>query len=410
MQLITEWFRRNFSNPQVVILGLFLFGLFAVLMLLGGMLAPVLAAIVIAYLLEGLVRVLVARGLPRLVAVWLVFLGFLFFVAVVLFGLLPLVSTQATQLVQEIPAILGKGQATLHKLPALYPEVISVEQIDEIIVGIRSELTDWGQAALSPSSVVGATTVLVYLILLPLLLFFFLKDKELIIHWFREFIPEESQLVAQVWGDVDRQIGNYVRGKFWEIIIVWGVSYLTFLVLGLQYPMVLSVCLGLSVLVPFVGVAVVTVAGNVNNSSPGGFYSCRVGQRDSVLVCGRTIDHDGAVEGRDLSRWRIDRDSVTPGRVTGRSVQRHLSGAGGRYHAARSDLDSTIVRTAAHCVAGDRNIATRRRDRSAGVFDEDAILTSRTIDRTVERDCRRACGCDIGIGINGDPIVAAGAH
>jgi len=259
MRLITEWFRRNFSNPQIVILGLFLLGLFAVLMLLGGMLAPVLAAIVIAYLLEGLVRVLVARGLPRLVAVLLVFLGFLFFVAVVLFGLLPLVSTQATQLVQEIPAILGKGQATLHKLPELYPEIISVEQIDEIIVGIRSELTDWGQAALSPSSVVGVTTVLVYLILLPLLLFFFLKDKELIIRWFRNFIPEESQLVTQVWGDVDRQIGNYVRGKFWEIIIVWGVSYLTFLILGLQYPMVLSVCLGLSVLVPFVGVAVVTV-------------------------------------------------------------------------------------------------------------------------------------------------------
>ena len=259
MRLITEWFRRNFSNPQIVILGLFLLGLFAVLMLLGGMLTPVLAAIVIAYLLEGLVRVLVARGLPRLVGVLLVFLGFIFFVAVVLFGLLPLVSTQATQLVQEIPAILGKGQATLHKLPELYPEIISVEQIDEIIVGIRSELTDWGQAALSPSSVVGVTTVLVYLILLPLLLFFFLKDKELIIRWFRNFIPEESQLVTQVWGDVDRQIGNYVRGKFWEIIIVWGVSYLTFLILGLQYPMVLSVCLGLSVLVPFVGVAVVTV-------------------------------------------------------------------------------------------------------------------------------------------------------
>ena len=259
MRLITEWFRRNFSNPQVVILGLFLISLFAVLILLGGMLTPVLAAIVIAYLLEGLVRVLVARGLPRLVGVLLVFLGFIFFVAVVLFGLLPLVSTQATQLVQEIPAILGKGQATLHKLPELYPEIISVEQIDEIIVGIRSELTDWGQAALSPSSVVGVTTVLVYLILLPLLLFFFLKDKELIIRWFRNFIPEESQLVTQVWGDVDRQIGNYVRGKFWEIIIVWGVSYLTFLILGLQYPMVLSVCLGLSVLVPFVGVAVVTV-------------------------------------------------------------------------------------------------------------------------------------------------------
>jgi len=62
-----------------------------------------------------------------------------------------------------------------------------------------------------------------------------------------------------VWRDVDRQIGNYVRGKFWEIIIVWLVSYLTFLILGLQYAMVLSVCLGISVLVPFVGVAVITI-------------------------------------------------------------------------------------------------------------------------------------------------------
>ena len=143
MQLITDWFRRNFSNPQVVILGLFLIGLFAVLMFLGGMLAPVLVAVVIAYLLEGLVGVLVRRGMPRLVAVLLVFLGFVLFITLVLFGLLPLVSKQTTQMVQEIPAILGKGQATLHKLPELYPEIISVEQIDEIIGSIRSELTEW---------------------------------------------------------------------------------------------------------------------------------------------------------------------------------------------------------------------------------------------------------------------------
>jgi putative permease len=102
-------------------------------------------------------------------------------------------------------------------------------------------------------------TILVYLILLPLLVFFFLKDKVTIIEWAKNFLPKEDELVVRVWRDVDRQIGNYVRGKFWEIIIVWGVSYLTFLVLGLRYAMVLSVCLGISVLVPFVGVAVVTI-------------------------------------------------------------------------------------------------------------------------------------------------------
>jgi putative permease len=109
------------------------------------------------------------------------------------------------------------------------------------------------------SSVIGLITILVYLILLPLLVFFFLKDKIVIIQWLRRFFPKEDELVVRVWRDVDRQIGNYVRGKFWEIIIVWLVSYLTFLLLGLQYAMVLSVCLGISVLVPFVGVAVITI-------------------------------------------------------------------------------------------------------------------------------------------------------
>ena len=119
------------------------------------MLAPVLAAIVIAYLLEGLVRVLVARGLPRLMAVLIVFIVFLCFVAAVLFGLLPLVSKQTTQLVQQIPAILGKGHEALLRLPELYPEILSVEQIDEFIGGIGSELTTWGQTGGLDIHVVG---------------------------------------------------------------------------------------------------------------------------------------------------------------------------------------------------------------------------------------------------------------
>ena len=55
------------------------------------------------------------------------------------------------------------------------------------------------------------------------------------------------------------RIGNYVRGKFWEIVIVWFACVVTFSVLGLQYTMLLAVLVGLSVLIPFVGAAVVTI-------------------------------------------------------------------------------------------------------------------------------------------------------
>ena len=261
MKMITDWFRYQFNNPQVVFLTLFLVLLFVVVVLMGNMLAPLLAAVVIAYLLEGLVGVLEKTRLPRLIAVLVVYFAFLLFVVLILFGLLPLLSQQATQFVQQIPSMLNVGQDVLLKLPESYPEIVSAEQIGEVMVLIRTELTSWGQKLLSVSlaSVMGLITILIYLILMPILIFFMMKDKEALVAWVARFAPSEHQLVGQVWSEVDRQIGNYVRGKFWEIVIVWFACVVTFSVLGLQYTMLLAVLVGLSVLIPFVGAAVVTI-------------------------------------------------------------------------------------------------------------------------------------------------------
>ncbi len=261
MKMITDWFRYQFNNPQVVFLTLFLVLLFVVVVLMGNMLAPLLAAVVIAYLLEGLVGVLEKTRLPRLIAVLVVYFAFLLFVVLILFGLLPLLSQQATQFVQQIPSMLNVGQDVLLKLPESYPEIVSADQIGEIIVVIRTELTSWGQKLLSVSlaSVMGLITILIYLILMPILIFLMMKDKEALVAWVSRFAPSEHQLVGQVWSEVDRQIGNYVRGKFWEIVIVWFACVVTFSVLGLQYTMLLAVLVGLSVLIPFVGAAVVTI-------------------------------------------------------------------------------------------------------------------------------------------------------
>ena len=68
-QLIRTWIHRYFSNPQMAILWLLLIVGFALVLLLGEMLAPVLAAIVIAYLLEGVNSLLIRRRVPRTAAV-----------------------------------------------------------------------------------------------------------------------------------------------------------------------------------------------------------------------------------------------------------------------------------------------------------------------------------------------------
>ncbi len=261
MQILADWFRRYLSDPQVLFLAVFLLTGFAIVLTMGHMLAPVLASIVIAYLLEGLVGHFERFGWPRLLAVLLVYVAFLFFVALVLFGVMPLVSRQVTDLVQQLPTMISAGQSVLMGLPERYPGIITPEQIDALIGSLRAEIANFGQLAVSwsMSSVVGIITILVYLFLMPLLVFFFLKDRDLILGWFQRYLPQHQKIAGTVWRDVDRQISNYVRGKFWEILVVWMVSYATFYTFGLNYSMLLGLVVGLSVIVPYIGASVVTV-------------------------------------------------------------------------------------------------------------------------------------------------------
>jgi putative permease len=201
------------------------------------------------------------HGLPRLIGVLLVFIGFLAFMAFVTFALLPLLSRQATQLFQLLPEMLTSGQDALMRLPQRYPDLFSEAQVRDLIDTIRIEALSYGQDVvfLSVSSVVSVITIGIYLILMPLLVFFFLKDKDRIIEWIVRFLPKDRGLVSQVWVEVDRQIGNYVRGKFIEILIVWVVIFFTFTLMGMQFAMLLGVLVGLSVLIPYIGAAAVTI-------------------------------------------------------------------------------------------------------------------------------------------------------
>ena len=261
MQSIRAWFERHLADPQVMGLAVVLLAGFFIIFLTGEMLAPVIASIIIAYLLEGLVGVFQRNGLPRLVAVLLVFLGFMAFMAFVFFALLPLLSRQATQLFQLLPEMLTNGQDTLMTLPQRYPELFSEAQVLDLIDSLRIEALAYGQhvVSISVSSVVSVITVAVYLILMPLLVFFFLKDKIRIVNWFVRFLPKDRGLLTQVWAEVDSQIGNYVRGKFIEILIVWVVTYLTFAIMGMDFAMLLGMLVGLSVLIPYIGAATVTI-------------------------------------------------------------------------------------------------------------------------------------------------------
>jgi putative permease len=261
MNIVTQWYRRYVSDPQVVILAVLLAAGFIVVLTLGRMLAPVLAGVVIAYLLDGVVEKFNRMGMPRLPAVVLVFLVFMTFVVFAVLWLAPRLSEQVTQLIRQLPDIITHGQTVLLQLPERYPNLFTAEQVKELSASIRAEITDMSQRILSLSvpAVTGLIALLVYIILVPVLSFFFLKDKYHIFGWFSQRLPQQRGLVDAVANDVNVQVANYVRGKVWEIFIVGAAAFATFSLMGLQYALLLSTMVGLSVIIPYIGAAVVTV-------------------------------------------------------------------------------------------------------------------------------------------------------
>ncbi len=261
MNVISEWFKRTFSNPQVVILTSVIVLVFAFIIYFGKSLAPFLAAIVVAYLLESVVSKMEQLHVPRFIAVSLVFLVFIALMFILMIWMIPTLTKQVTQLVQQLPTYLSTGLDFLRKLPEKYPNLIETEQIQSITTSITNEISKLGQKIISTTlySVFSVFSIALFLVIMPILVFFLLKDKSVIMNWCRQFFPRDTKLTLSIWQEVDIQIGNYVRGKAFEIILVGLVSYIAYIFLDLQYAILLATLTGFSVLIPFIGAVAVTL-------------------------------------------------------------------------------------------------------------------------------------------------------
>lgn len=260
IRFFSESIKRFLPNSQAVSLAIILIVIFVMIYSLSSILMPVFASVVFAYLLEGLVSKTENLGMPRLPAVYIVFSGFMACLGFLLFYLMPLVSQQAVELIQNIPGIISRAQTGILSLPEMYPKLISEARIQQMMFAVQKELLTYGQniLTLSAASVVGIVSALIYLFLVPMMVFFFLKDKDLLISWFLQFMPKNRNLTVRVWEDVDIQLGNYVRGKFAEVFILWFVSYATFATMDLNYAMLLAVLMGVQVIIPYIGATLVT--------------------------------------------------------------------------------------------------------------------------------------------------------
>ncbi|MDN3650262.1 AI-2E family transporter [Reinekea marina] len=265
-RVINDFFHRYFSDEEAVILFFLFVIFFSLVYLFGKVLTPLFAAVIISYLLSPLIDKIESFKIPHSLAVTLVFMSFFGIVTISLLILIPSLVRQVSSLVADLPRMMAMIQIELGNLPEKFPDMFSEEIVGQWVTSfdlrkIGQQFSAWLPDVLSFSlnTIPSLVSFMVYAIVVPLMVFFILKDRQQLWGSFKSVLPEQRRLMNQIALEMNGQIANYIRGKAVEILIVGGVSFITLQLLGLEYAALLGVLIGLSVLVPYIGAIFVTI-------------------------------------------------------------------------------------------------------------------------------------------------------
>lgn len=258
LKVFNGLYKRYFSEEEAIIFTLLIVGGFIIMLALGGVIAPLLWSVVITFLLQGLVNFLKRAKFPAVLAMYIVYFLFVGTFLLAVFIFLPFTWGRLAIFIEELPAMVNQLTSLLLLLPENYPDLFTERQILNWLETMQGEVGQVGQAVLSysVSSITRVITWLVYTILVPILVFFMLKDADKLLNWLESWLPEKRPIMAQIWHEMNDQLSNYIRGKALEIVIVGVVSYVMLIFFGINYPLLLTVLIALSVIIPYVGAVV----------------------------------------------------------------------------------------------------------------------------------------------------------
>ena len=229
------------------------------LWLLSPVLAPFITALVLAYALAPAVQALVARRMPRTLAVLVVELVFGLALLALLLLVLPILSKELPALREQIPALAQSANDRFTPWLAqhgveLQLDLASIKAF--VLKYLNANFEDWLATALSSAAIGGSflLTVVGNAVLLPVVLFYLLSDwPGLTVRVGALIPPSARETVGSFLSECDATLGQYLRGQ----LLVMGalaVYYSAGLKLaGFELGLPIGIFTGLAVFIPYLG-------------------------------------------------------------------------------------------------------------------------------------------------------------
>lgn len=216
--------------------------------------SPFIIAGLIAYFLYPVVKKLHDLNCPRSIAIILIYLTFFGGGSYLIYRFYPAFVLQLRDFNEHLPELIKMYESFIYQIYAStswLPETVHTK-IDHVITGLESNLEAFIDKLIE--SFTKIFSLVLWLTVIPVLVFYFLKDyqtlkRSLIRLIPKRFLPDCKNLLQAM----HNSLGAYIRGQLFVSFIVALVSYLLFRILGLNYPLLLGVIMGLTNIIPYFG-------------------------------------------------------------------------------------------------------------------------------------------------------------
>ena len=250
-----------YADEQIIVLFLSIAFISLFIYFLGSYLLPFLIAIVFAFLLHDFVLWLGRFNLRPTICVTIVTLLFLSVIFLVLFWLTPVLWKQITAFIADWPRMFSDAVSWINEVQVTNPEYFQHFQVEDVLVLLREQVGQAGQRVITfiINGLPDIIVIVVYLVLVPLIMFFLLRDWIYITTVVRDNKFVKGKMLGNIMDRMDMPIAGYIKGKFIEILVMFTVSYGLFLYFDLRYSLLLALMVGVSVVIPYVGAFVATL-------------------------------------------------------------------------------------------------------------------------------------------------------
>ncbi|WP_102026935.1 AI-2E family transporter [Salirhabdus sp. Marseille-P4669] len=214
-------------------------------------LTPVLISALIAYILYPIIEML-EQIIPRWFAIFIIYL--LIFGGII-FGIskaYPVFVHQLQELIHNLPTLIQTYQEWIYNLyiqTSRFPETVH-DQMDSAFATIENKLMQILTNTIY--SLTGITDVLVIAAVIPILVFYFLKDFPKIKAACTAIVPEKRKF-QEYLRQLDKSLGGYLRGQLLVCLFVAVISTMLLWLISMKYPLILGLFMGVTNIIPYFG-------------------------------------------------------------------------------------------------------------------------------------------------------------